>query len=322
MKLFKQLTGQGKTSVYPPDEALRLARKGKALIIVASDFEERFVPKGYVKLKLNTPDHQNFIGLVPQQAFFYLDSHNLSNGGIDEGLEALTALYDAIESENDLNGASRINAGGVDLAVTVRRNYQTLLVNKLVEGQKEEKKGKAEYAEYDKDEVERLCLDDKYVTERMRGIAAIALGKTPEQIKEQGLEKVLGFDTLEHEAEITEKEFRQITEMRYVPRGDPHTKTMRCLGDSHYYLKEEYKSGENGWDYDLRTMTKTRTDLTPSKIADMVKLEEEIHSHQKKKRKGEINDSDRNATRMVINMKYGAGLDVSPVYKNEPTKSN
>jgi hypothetical protein len=319
MQLFKQKTKVGKTTKYAPAEVKTLASQGKELIIVEKDFDEKFVPDGYVKLKLKSPVDE-FIGLMPAKAIFYLDENNLFNGNIDDALDCLSGLYSEIEDANDVWGdGGRINAGGVDLAVTVRRNYQTLLTNKLLQGQDKEGEGEeVESAEYDAEEASRLCLDHDYVDKRMKAIAALATGKDVKEIRKMDLTDILGFKDEKTSETFNEssKLFRQVTEMRYIPHGDPHTKHMRCLGDSHYFLKDEFRDGKDGWDYDLRTMTRTRVDIKPEAKVEIKRLEEEIAEYQKKHTPGDINEHDANLTRMAANMRYGAKLDVNPVIKN------
>jgi hypothetical protein len=314
MQLQKTAQPLKKTTKYAPSEVIELAKQKKGLIIVDKDFEERFVPEGYVKLKLKSPTDE-FIGLMPSNAIFYLDDHNLGNGSIDEGLDVLAALYSEIEAANDLWGeTSRINAGGVDLAVTVRSNYQTLLANKLISGHENEDSASANNASYNKKEEERLHLGDKYVNDRIRAIAAIALGKNAEELKEEMLADVLGFKT---------NEVVQSIDIQKVAEMDPHwrnpeyvmptdRKHMRCGGGSHYFLKPELRDGKDGWDYDLNKGTRTRIEIIPENLKKIEDLEGEIQEYLTAKNNG-LNQHDRNLLRTVANIKYRAGLDVKPV---------
>jgi hypothetical protein len=304
--------------IKAPSEVAEQAQQGKALILVEHDFDERYVPQGYTKLNIHSPEG-NLVALVPGKAFFYLNSNNLGNGGIEEGLEALADLYKELEEASDGFSEGRgLTSGGVDLALTVRRNYSTLLANSLVQGKgvgAGKGKGNDELSVgFDPAEIDRLCLEDEYVDSRMRAIAAIAKGVPLEDIKERAVKDALGFQGVQSLVEHFDERgqlFRKVTQMRYIPHGDPHTKEMRCLGDSHYFLKDEFKEGRDGWDYDLRTMTRTRTEIPASQLKQLEQLEAEIAAHQKEKGV-ELTTHDANRTRVAINIKYGAGLVVQP----------
>ena len=312
MKLFKQRKStSSRQSITPDSEVAEQVKQKKALIIVGKDFDERYVPNGYTKLKLKTPTDE-FIGLIPSQALFYLDKNNLPGSNLDDALDKLGELYAEIEAANDVFGdSSRINVGCVDFALTVRNNYRDLCVNDLISGQSREKDEEARNAEYDEAETKRLCLGDSFVEKRMKAIASVATGKTLDEIVELGLNEVLGFEKTPLTEKITSSMFDKITYMSYVSHSDQHTKTMRCLGDSHYYLKDEFNDGQDGWDYDLRTMKRTRVDFSGENLRTIQELEGEISEYQKK-HSGEPTSHDKNLTRMAINMKYGAGLDINP----------
>jgi len=314
MRLAQQTRqGRARATAVPPAEVGKLAKQGKKLIIVEKDFDKRYVPRGYTKLVLETPVDQ-FIGLVPAQTIVYLDEKRLGGCSIKDGLDALSELYDELEEANDVLGDdNRINCGGADLAVTVIRNYRTLGANSLLVGQSEENAGEeVSEADYDKEELGRLCLGDPYVVERMKAIAALTTGKNVDEIKKAKLADVLGFRGQDRVVErISDKEFKRITRFEYIPRGDKNTKHMRCLGDSHYFLKDEYKDDPK-YDYDLRTMTKTSRTVTPETIRKIAALEGEIHTHQERHADGGLTPHDANRTRVYMNMAYGAKLNVSP----------
>jgi len=316
-----QLQRQKKKSVQKrtkvaPSHVKEQAAEMKPLIIVEQDFDQRYVPEGYVKLNLKTSKSQ-FIALVQAKTMFYLDSNNLDNGDVDEGLDALSDLYESIEEANNVWGnGTGITAGGVDLAVTVRSNYQTLLTNSLLVGLSDEQSGdQIRDADYDASEIERLCLDHSYVVDRMKGIAAVALGKTMDEVVEEDLADVLGFH---NEEEIVQDiNFREVADLdpRYGYERPSDRKHMICTGASYYYLKPELRDGEDGWEYNLRSGKRTRTEITSSNLKQIDDLTQEIEDYQREHGQ-DFSDHDANKTRMAINMKYRAGLDVCPVVDN------
>jgi len=310
MRLLATRQRRTRATAVPPAEVGELAEQGKKLIIVAKDFDDRYVPKGYTKLVLTTPVDQ-FIGLVPAVTVIHLDEHNLSDYDIDNALDELSALYDEIEDANDVLGDdNRINCGGADLAVTVRRNYQTVCTNNALSGQDTHEPSEAEYRQ---SETGRLCLDHQYVEKRMRAIAALALGVGVDEIKERVLGDVLGFKEYEDEEQITEDELRQITTAEHTTAEPRKAKHRRCTGASYFYLKPELRDRQDGWDYDLRTMKKKRTNIKGDALRKIGDLEAEIGQYQRERSPGEITPHDANKTRAVINMRYGSSLDINPI---------
>ena len=95
---------------------------------------------------------------------------------------------------------------------------------------------------------------------------------------------------------------------------------MRCLADSHYDLRPEFIN-DYEWDYDLRTMNKTRK-VVSGFNAKIAEIEDEIEKYRKEKH-GEVGRHDRNLLRQYANLAYiakenpKAQLDVMPPAEND-----
>ncbi len=257
--------------------------------------------------------------LVPQGLLFFMA--NPGDGDVDEALDNIADFYgEAEEFEDDLIKEGQTSVQEADWATTARQAYKTYLLNKLVKNKGDEKGN----PEIDEEVIESLDLNDDYVGQRIRAIAALTLGKSGKELKECDISDLLKFKDayLTGRVEtITNEEFRKVTKMRFVPHYDSHTKNMRCLGDSHYYLLPEFENNSD-WDYDLRDMTKTRKEQPVVLEKKIKELENEIATYRKQKH-GETGRHDEALLREYINLKYvakenpRAQLDVMPAKKEE-----
>ena len=317
MDLFQKTKQKNSSRVVQraPAKVQQLAKEGKALIIVEKDFDQRYIPRGYSKLKLRTPTDE-FIALIPQVAFFYLDTHNLNGmtgaDSIDEGLDAIEKLYQELldqSKSSELDDISELNVGGVDLATTLRKNYKVLTANILLQGQETQR---TEDAEFRQEELDRLCLEDEYVDTRLRAIAAVTTGMPIDKIRASDMAEVLGYEKdQEVVSTLSRQERDAITDKEYTPKPPTDRRHIKCTRASHYYLKEGYRDGQDGFDYDLQRGIKTRIDITPDNLRHVDELETEIQAYQQE-HCSKVKQHDDRKTRMFANIKYRAGLPVAP----------
>ncbi len=304
----------------PSSEVLEQVRRGSKFVVVEDDFEEQFVPAGYTLISMRYKGDV-FRSLVPQRLLYFMA--NPGEGDFDQALDEIADFYgEAEDYEDDLiqNGGTSVQEA--NYATTARTAYATYLINKLVTTKRGQGQGDENMLEFDPEVIRELDLDDPYVAQRVRGMAALALGKTGEELKSYDINGILKHYSggMAAEEKIENGEFRKITKMRYKPQFDSHTKTMRCLADSHYYLKPEFENDPE-WDYDLRTMTKKRKVDQVGLDAKIQELETQIEEHRKKKHAGEIGRHDRALTRQYANLSYitkekpKAQLDVQPPEK-------
>jgi len=208
---------------------------------------------------------------------------------------------------------------------TLARNaYAVYCINKLVKRNDDNNE-----PEFDKETIDSLDLNDDFVASKVKEMAALKLGKSCEKLIAYSPKKVLKYIGPEQKnvEKITEQEFRKITYMKYQNYDFTNTKTMRCLGDSHYYLKPEFENNPD-WDYDLRTMIKTRINDIDTREAAVAleskicEIDQEIEKYRlkkhKKENKNQIGPHDTQLRHMYSNIAHIYGenpnlaFDVNP----------
>ena len=300
----------------PSAEVLEQVTRGNKFVIVEEEFDQNFVPQGYTLIDMKYKD-DSFKALVPQSLLFYMA--NPGEGDLEDALDQISDFYgEAEDYEDDMieNGATSVQEA--NWATLARSAYGTYLINKLVTT-----KGDDDGApDFDDETLKQLDLDDKYVAERVKAIAALTLGKNVGELKKYGIDSVLEHYgvKIDETSEIKNDEFYRITKKRFVNHWDKNTKTMRCLADSHYDLRPEFIN-DNEWDYDLRTMNKTRK-VVSGFNAKIAEIEDEIEKYRKEKH-GEVGRHDKNLLRQYANLAYiakenpKAQLDVMPPAEND-----
>ena len=270
----------------PPERVYEEVRRGNKFIVLEEDID--IVPESYVLVDMKYKG-DSFKTLVPQQLLFYLA--NPGEGSIDDALENVADFYNEVEDFEDgaINEGS-INVQDINWATTSRSTYQVYLINKLT------KNGK----DYDKSVLDDLCLNHEYVQQRTRGIAALILGKTAEEIKEAKLTALLKHVTISR----TEK---KVTENLSKTEAEK----VRCYAGSHWELKPEYQTkGPEGESYSIgpwgsvkKTYVKSEEIIEPVINKQITQLEDEIQRYREGKSK-KINRHDRNLIRQYINLCY------------------
>ena len=300
----------------PSAEVLEQVTRGNKFVIVEEEFDQNFVPQGYTLIDMKYKD-DSFKALVPQSLLFYMA--NPGEGDLEDALDQISDFYgEAEDYEDDMieNGATSVQEA--NWATLARSAYGTYLINKLVKNKRGKKDENGEpIPEYDEKRLEELDLDDKYVAERVKAIAALSLGKNQEEIKKYGIDSVLKHVTIRDNKteKLTRAEFDKIT----------------CWAGSHYEIKEEYKGDNDGIEYQIdrlhsrghkegiKIIKKRDIQVLDSKI---VELEDEIEKYRKEKH-GEVGRHDRNLLRQYANLAYiakenpKAQLDVMPPAEND-----
>jgi len=163
--------------------------------------------------------------------------------------------------------------------------------------------------------LHQLDLDDSYVTQRIKAIAALALEKTAEQINTHDVRDVLKHVTIRAQRieKLSRKEFEEVT----------------CWAGSHYEIKPEYK-GRGDVDYDItyrhdkshmagtKTVKEEKYAVLDSSIGEM---EMDIIKYRKQKHSGNVGRHDVALIRQYVNLAHiipenpRAQLDISPPEK-------
>ncbi|OGZ70754.1 MAG: hypothetical protein A2904_02505 [Candidatus Staskawiczbacteria bacterium RIFCSPLOWO2_01_FULL_33_9] len=284
----------------PSAEALAQIEKGKKFIVVQNDFDLSNVPLGYTLIDMNHRGN-SFRTLIPQSLLFYMA--NPGEGDADGALEEIADFYgDAKDLEDDIIEEGGTNVQEANWATLAKESYETYLVNRLVKHKKGEKDKEGEpVPEFDRSVLHQLDLDDSYVSQRVKAIAALALGKTADEVNTRDIKDVLKHVTVgtkkeKFEERLTKEEFMKVT----------------CWSGSHYELRSEYrKDKEAGYSiehlHDRGHMVGTKTtyrevELTrPVLDAKIGELEEDILEYRERKH-GSLGRHDKALIRQYVNL--------------------
>lgn len=293
----------------PSHEVLEQVNEGKKFIPVEDDFDTPI--KGYTLLNMKYGG-DSFKLLVPQSFLFYVA--NQGEGMADDALDELGDFYEEAEDyEKDLISEGSTNVQEANIATDARGAYKTYLINKLVTRTFERDDDGEPVAEFDQSTLNDLDLKDEYVANRVKGMAALALNLSVDEVKEYGVGDLLKHVTvMKNKTEtLTEEEFKKVT----------------CWAGSHYELKKEYRDDPDV-SYEIeyrhkkshRVGTKTTShrefDLFDHRIS---QLESEITSYRKEKH-GEVGRHDPNLIRTYANLQYIAKKDPTAQLDVVPAK--
>lgn len=279
-----------------PQDVLEQIRQGKKFIVVDNSFNQSNIPLGYMLIDMRYKN-ESFKTLVPQNLLFYLANPGEGNG--DDALDEIGDFYNHVQDfEDELLEEHQDSVQGTNWAVAARKTYATYLINKLTKPNEED----PDHPEWNEDTLKSLDLEDDYVARRIKAIAAIALGKTAEQVKDYQLGDILKHVTVnERKTEpLSKEEFDKIT----------------CWAGSHYEIKEEYKTNsevefdiERRHDLQHRVGTKTTKQQNVAVLdARIDQLEKEIVQY----RQGQghsVGRHDQMLLRMYTNLRYIAKED-------------
>ncbi len=289
----------------PSAEVLDKIRNGKKFIIVGQDFDNN-IPLGYMLIDMRYKG-ESFRTLVPQNLLLFLA--NPGEGSVDDALDEIGDFYGEIEDfEDELLESNDDSVQGTNWAVTARTAYGTYLINKLTKASD----GNADVAVWNEEIIKALDLDDDYVAQRVRAIAAVTLGKTAEQVKGFNLGSVLKHVTINERKveQLSREEFDKVT----------------CWAGSHYEIKEEYKNDptveyridrrhDTGHKVGEKITKKHDVPVLDARIGD---LEKEIEDHRMSKGRI-IGRHDLMLTRTYANLTYIAKEDPQKQLEIKPT---
>lgn len=297
---------------YPSAETLAQVEKGNKFIVVEEDFELSYVPQGYTLIDMNHKG-DSFKTLVPQSLLFFMA--NSGEGDPESALEEIADFYgEAEDFEDEIIENGQTNVQEANWATLARNSYSTYLVNNLVKNKKWERDEEGEpVPEFNQEVLKHLGLYDEFISNRAKAIAAIALNKTIEEVKEYGVGDVLKHVTVKERGEkqkLTKQELEKVA----------------CYCGSHWELKDEYMNNPDveyqvGISSGTKQVKLKRIPVFDSKIND---LEEEITSYRLNKYNPSFNSMGRHDNALIrqyINLAYispenpRAQLDIKPPEK-------
>lgn len=281
-----------------PEKVLDQIRAGKKFILVDGTFDPTNLPEGYMLIDVRYKG-EGFKTVVPVSVMIYMA--NPGEGDLDDALDEISDFYEEVEEfEEGMIEDGDVSVQGTDWAVAARSSYRTYLVNKLT------KPGEnVDVPELNEDTLKSLDLNDEYIAQRVRAMAAAALGLSREEVKSYSVGEVLKHVTInERKVEmLTREEFDRIT----------------CWAGSHYEVKDEFK-GVDGVTYEIEQShdkgLKVGRRITKKQVcsvfdAKISSLEREIEEYRRKKHGGEVGRHDRNLIRAYTNLKFIAKEDPS-----------
>lgn len=292
----------------PPAEALAQVEKGNKFIIVEDGFDLNYVPERYTLIDMKHKG-SSLKTLVPQSLLFFMA--NPGEGDSNNALEEIADFYDeAKDFEDELIENGEISIQGTNWATLARNSYETYLVNKLVKHKDDESnEGEESVPEFNPEVLLQLDLDDDYVSQRVKALAAVALGKTSQQVKNYNIGDVLKHVTIREKGkakELSKKEFERVA----------------CHCGSHYELKSKFESDPD-YEYDVIGFSGTKTPKKkqiPFFDAKIGELEREIAEHRQNKH-GKLGRHDQELVRQYANLAHitledpRAQLDIIPPEK-------
>ena len=296
MTLEEQLLRRRKIIVrrYPSAEALAQIEKGHKFIVVKDDFDLNNVPQGYALIDMK---HKgvSFKTLVPQSLLFYMA--NPGEGNPEGALEEIADFYgEAEDFEGDLIKNGETNVQEANWATVARESYEIYLINRLIIHKRDGICDLIEpEPEFDPEVLHKLDLDDYYVLERAKAIAALALGKTAEQVNTHEIGGVLKHVILNYcEREKVTNHYRK-----------------KCWSGSHYEYKDKYRT---------RTEFVHKSEEYVSLTGKIGEIENDIAEYREKKH-GNLGRHDQALIRQYINLAHiakenpKAQLDIKPPEK-------
>lgn len=206
----------------PPSGIEEAIRQGRKVIFVDRDLAT--VPAGYTLVPLRyirgDGQEQQVRALLPKSVIWYYV--NKEGGDDQQALDELAEVYNELGREEGqlMIDGHLPNAPQADIAINTRETYRVRLMNLLLA------QGGDGFRD---DAIKDLMLDDPYVANRAKAIAALKLGKKPEDLKpaeRQDLEAILV-----HKNAITIMDRERVTRKKEL--------AVRCHAGSHWEYKTE-----------------------------------------------------------------------------------
>lgn len=275
----------------PTPEVLEQIGQGKKFIIVEHAFDPAYLPDNYMVIDIQYRG-ESLKTVVPMNVMIYMS--NPGEGDLDDALDEISDFYDEVkdfQNEHLENGDTSIQS--TNWAGVARNSYSTYLINKLTQANEDD----ADVPEWNEETIEELDLHDDYVAQRVRAIAAVALGLDEKQVKAYDVGDVLRHVTVNERKEVplTQEEFDQVA----------------CYAGSHYEVKPEFR-GKDDVEYRIEH-SYDRNHKVGKKIikkhevtvfdADIASLEQEIETHRKEKH-GSLGRHDKNLIRQYANIAH------------------
>lgn len=317
MTLEQQLQKKVVISRTPGYDITSQIEKGNRFIVVDSDIDPNFIPDGYTLIDMKHKG-ESFKTLIPQSLLFFMA--NPGEGDADSALDEIAGFYgEAKDFEEDMIGSGQTSVQQANWATLARSSYGTYLVNRLVKHKRGEREDGEPVPEFNESVLKGLDIMDSYVGQRVKAIAAVALGKTADQLNKNEVKDVLKHVTIrENKTEqLSREEFAKIT----------------CWAGSHYEIKPEFQNGEDGTSYQIekrhdknymvgvKRTTEVKYDVLNSKVSE---LEGEIATYRAARHPEGVGKHDSALIRQYINLAYIAKenprmqLDIQPPAEDKP----
>jgi hypothetical protein len=313
MNLEQKLKTRRVLRRFPSQEALQMVEQGRKFVPVEEDFDTAYVPQGYSLIRM-THRGDTFRTLIPQSLLFFMA--NPGEGDPDQALEEIADFYgDAKDFEDDMMDEAGTSVQEANWAVLAKNSYTTYLINRLVSHKIGAKDEKGEpVPDFSYEGTRQLGLGDRYIEQCVRAMAAVALGKTVNDIQAHEVSDVLKHVTFKKQEtrQMTRQEFDQVT----------------CWAGSHYELKSQYRNDPDKkydivmrHDRELKEGTVTvKEEKAPYLDSDISEYEDRIAERRKRLSDQEYTRHDRALIRMYANLKYIAPENPRAQLSIEPPK--
>ncbi|GEM_PF-5539216 len=274
------------------EDIAKFVGERKKLIVLQKPTEN--IPQGYTQLTFAYKGERHTV-LIPEKAKFFM-----ANPGEDSdplcALDELAEFYDdCCDFEHELFLENKLSPSQTNVSTLAKNSYTIWAINQLGK-----QKNNSEDPKWDDTELERLGLNDKYVEDRVKGIAALMLGKNAKDLKATELSEILVHKNVKgtFKEMLTQKEFEKIT----------------CWAGSHYEIKPEFRN--QGYDIDRlhdqhhKVGWKEVHEKEFVHMPTIKKLEEEIAEYRQKQGK-KTTAHDTALIRTYANLKYILKEDAS-----------
>ncbi|MBI2124701.1 hypothetical protein HYT92_02815, partial [Candidatus Pacearchaeota archaeon] len=262
---FRQVQ-KAEVPITPPPEVELKIRQGKRFIFVDSGYDPEAVPDGF-SLVEHSYRGSIFKALIPHSVLYHMGSSS------DNSKHALKELSDFCREGADYEEEGKISSQGINWIRRGKDSYVSHLTTMLTSAKRN---NGSEEIVFNDDMVKHLMFGDQYVEQRMKAIAAIALGIDAREIQKM-------------------KDLSQIAvHVSNIPRIEETVvpSFIKCPCGSHIEMRQQYVVKQVA-----RTTYVETIDLNMSKI------EKEMHDYISQKGT-KLDDEDRNLIRQRINLEY------------------
>lgn len=295
-----------------PDSALEKIEERRSAIRLDGPVDDGEIPDGYMQVQFPGEFGQDEVYLLKHSFCWYLT--NEGEGDVDE------ALAETAEGYHDLKGIEDedMDKGGTSipesfLATKARENYKILLINKLVKSKWAGFARDGDFepiAEFDSNALKSLDLNDPFVENRVKAMAALALGKKGEAVKAYDVGKLVKHVTVK----VKKSEFERVLDKKQLNK-------MRCYMGSHWELSPEYRRDP---DFKMkaggRVYQRTARENVGVLDGQIEDLKKEILEYRMKKHEGKLGPDDEQLISTYANLKYIAPENPKSQFDIHPPK--